>query len=483
MKNKTILEVHQALMNHEISVSELISQRIALTKQAESENYNAFLTTFENEALAYAKKLDSQVDEYKDYMLFGIPGTIKDNLNVKGYRTTGASRSLDKFISTYNAEAVTHLYNDKSVFLAKTNLDEFGFGGTGTHSGYGIVKNPIHADRITGGSSSGSAVSVYLGIANYSVATDTGDSIRKPASFLGLVGYKPSYGLISRYGVLPFSSSLDHVGMFGNDVTDIAIVMDSLVKFDPKDFTSIQLEKTDFYKNIKPAESLKILVLDDVVEGLDEDLKVKFNQLVNDLGSKYQIVHANFNRDLLDIIPILYKAIAYSEGASNWNNLTGITFGKQDGLDYSNYIDLMYQIRSNYLGSEIKRRMVVGNWFTSHENFADVYQKSKMIRSALIGRANQVLENVDVVLMPGASTVASKLTDVLNRCAKCNYTDDALQIANFAGLPSITIPFSQDEELNPFGINLWTKKYHDQDLLNAALSLEQFIKERGYRHE
>ena len=483
MKNRTILQTHNALVNGEITLVDLVNERLEIINKNLENQSNAFLTVFANESRVYAQKLQSDLANYSNNLLYGIPGTIKDNINIKGYRTTGASRALDNYISVYNAEVVTNLYNDKTIFLAKTNLDEFGFGGTGTLSGYGIVKNPLDESRITGGSSSGSAVSVAIGAANFSIGTDTGDSIRKPATFLGIVGYKPSYGVISRYGVLPFSSTLDHVGIFGNDVTDIAIVMDSVAKFDEKDFSSVKLKETNFYKDLTIKEQLNIVVIDDVIDGLRDDLKPIYNQFIEELSKKFNVSHVKFGKDLLDIIDPLYKSIAYSEGASNWNNLTGITFSGVKNIDYKNYIDLMYNIRTNYLGSELKIRMAIGNWFTSHENFADIYQKSKMIRSVLIGRARQVLENADAFILPGASSTAYKLEDILNKTVSTNYCDDALQIANFAGLPSITIPFSQDSENAPFGINLTAKKYDDKNLLNVALTIEDFINKGGYRHE
>lgn len=482
MKNRTILEVHQMLVNNEITISQLVKERIDIIENSVKDQSNAFLTVFKDECLAYAKKLENELKNNQDNLLFGIPGTIKDNINIKGYRTTGASQSLDNYISVYNAEVVSNLYDVKTIFLAKTNLDEFGFGGTGTYSGYGIVKNPLDSTRITGGSSSGSAVSVAIGAANFSIATDTGDSIRRPASFLGLVGYKPSYGVVSRYGVLPFSSTLDHVGIFGNDVTDIAIVLDAIAKFDKKDFTSIRLKETNFYKDLKldSFRKLNLLVLDDVLTGLDKELKVHFDSLVSQLEKHHNVVHKNFGMDLLNIISPLYKAMAYSEGASNWNNLTGITFAGDQIKDYSNYVDLMYNLRTNKLCSQIKTRMVVGNWMTSVANFNDIYLQSRKIRHVIINKAKELMQGFDAVIIPGSSTVAFKLQDVLENKVSSNYCDDALQIANFSGLPSITIPFIRNSENLPFGINLFANKYEDKNLLNVALQIENFIKEGNF---
>lgn len=481
MKNKTILEVHNELINRQISVEQLIREKLDIINQSVTEGSNAFLEVLADEALAQAKELDSKITDAQDDLLFGIPGTLKDNINLINHKTTGGSKSMADYVSVYDAEVVTNLKKTNSVLLAKTNLDEFGFGGTGTFSAFGIVKNPLDNERITGGSSSGSAVSVAIGAANYSIATDTGDSIRRPASFMGVVGYKPSYGVISRYGVLPFCSTLDHVGMFANDVTDIAILMNALAKFDSKDFTSVQLWDKEFVTDIaSKTEKLNLLIFDDAVTGLNEELKGKFNTLVDNLSKEHNITHVNFGMDLLNIISPLYKAMAFSEGSTNWQNLSGITFGKKGFEDYNDYVDLMYAVRNSGLGMQIKSRMIVGNWMISVEHFDAIYRKSRKIRHIIIGRAKELMKHYDAFLIPGASTVAFKLADVLAGTVSSNYCDDALQIANFAGLPSITIPFTKNSENLPFGINLTGKKYEDKKVLQVAYQIEQHIKGGKY---
>lgn len=476
MKNKTILEIHQDLINKKYSIEEMTNEFVNKIKHFKNiKKDNVFLyTDFEN-AINKAKELDKHLDQNQDNLLYGICGTLKDNIVVANQVTTGGSLFLQNYVSPYSASIVNELNNANSIILSKVALDEFGFGGTGLYSGYGIIKNPIDETRIIGGSSSGSAASVYNGTCSYSIGSDTGDSIRIPAHFLGLTGFKPSYGVISRYGVIPYASSLDHLGVIANDVTDIAIVMDSIAKFDKNDYTSIQLEKSNFYKsldlNIKP----KIAILDDAFNLVNENIKNEYFEFIKKLECAFDVERINFGEKLIKIIPCVYKTIANTEGLSNVSSMTGITFGNNENIDYKNYKDLAIKLRSKYFGKELIKRHIVGAYLSSEENFEKVYLKATKIRNIISNRVNEILKNFDAILVPGGSNTAPLIEDILNFKSCATDAENPLEIANFAGLPSITIPLSVKNNL-PFGINIMGKKYDDVNIVNIAYVLENFIK-------
>ncbi|MBU3830548.1 MAG: Asp-tRNA(Asn)/Glu-tRNA(Gln) amidotransferase subunit GatA [Candidatus Ureaplasma intestinipullorum] len=476
MKNKTILEIHQDLINKKYTIEKMTNEYINKIKYFKDvKKDNVFLyTDFEN-AINKSKELDKHLEQNKDNLLYGICCTLKDNIVVANQITTGGSLFLKNYISPYSATIVNDINDANSIILSKVALDEFGFGGTGLYSAYGIIKNPIDETRITGGSSSGTAVSVYNGTCSYSIGTDTGDSIRMPAHYLGLTGFKPSYGVISRYGVIPFASSLDHLGVIANDVTDIAIVMDSIAKFDKNDYTSIQLEKVNFYESLNLNVKPKIAILEDAFNYVDENIKNEYFEFLKKLESKFNVEWIKFGEKLIKIIPSVYKTIATTEGLSNISSMTGITFGNHENIDYKNYKDLAIKSRSKYFGKELIKRHIIGAYLSSEENFENVYLKAVKIRNIIVNRADEILKNFDVILVPGGSNTAPLIEDVLNFKSWSTDAENPLEIANFGGMPSITIPLSVKNNL-PFGINLMGKKYDDVNVVNIAYVLENFIK-------
>lgn len=413
-------------------------------------------------------KVDFKHNNVSNSLLNGITYSLKDNISTKGIRTTGGSLFLKNYIPEYDATIKTLLDENGAVLVSKDNLDEFGLGGTGTFSAYGHVYNPIDKDRITGGSSSGSSVMVQQGIVNFAIGTDTGDSIRKPASFLGIYGYKPTYGLISRYGVYPYAPSIDHVGVLANSLEDIAIVLSYIVKKDDKDFSSISISDNNFYHNLKVEKSVRAVVLNETIDNMNKLEKEEFKKYLNSINKNIEINYINFGNDLLKSIDPIYKALSYSEASTCYANLNGILFGENDGGN--NFEEIAIRARTKFFGKQLKRRFIIGSFATLHLNFNDIYLKAKQIRTLLIDRVNEIFSKYDAILLPGASRVAPLVKDVNDNKETCNICDDALQIANFAGLPSLTIPAIKVNGL-PLGLNIMCKQKQDQLVLNIAKTI------------
>lgn len=483
MKNKTILELHQDLLNKQTTVYEINKYYLENLKSVIDRKSNAVLLSFENEVLNQAKLLDQEISEnpeiLKNNLLFGIPYSLKDNICVKGHLTTGGSLFLKSFVPSYNA-TVYELLNKKNAILnSKTNLDELGLGGTGLYSGFGDVININNPEYITGGSSSGSALCVQQNTCLFSIATDTGDSIRRPASLLGLVGYKPSYGLISRYGVFPYSPSLDHVGVLTRNISDLIVVLDSIVKEDKKDLTTVNIN-FDFLNNSNSNHEFKLAIIENLDEIWDNnESKKDFFELIQNLETikSIQIKKIKLDSELIALISSLYKVISYSEACSSWNNTSGILFGNNHDIEYKNYQDLMFKLRTNYFSKELKKRFVLGSIATNKDNFEKIYLKAKKIIEKIKLLFNDYFKDVDAFLIPSCHTNGILVRDIKNNINIDSQVDDLMQFANFAHLPSITIPYKKHDNLF-FGINLFANKYEDQKLINIALFFEQLFNKR-----
>ncbi len=398
---------------------------------------------------------------------------IKDNICVKDVVTTGGSLFLKDWKAPYNATVIDLLNNAGANQLMKVNMDEFGLGGTGLYSAYGIVHNPHDFDRTTAGSSSGSAVAVATHSCDFALGTDTGDSIRRPASFCGVIGYKPTYGIISRYGVLPYAPSLDHVGLLANRFKVIFDVMKVIGKHDPKDYSS-QETNIDFSFVNLDLSKLKICVLDEMYENISPDVAKLFDDSIAKLGSK--INHIKFSKELLQIIPSIYQILTYSEAVSCYQNYNGLLFGQRsEGEDFE---DTARKTRTEFLGSEIKRRFTIGSYCTAFENYEELFLNSKKYRTLLNNRSKELLSKYHFLISVASSSTAPLIEDVVNGKAKSNLADDILQIANFGGFPSVTIPMGKINGM-PIGINITSRINSDQYLLSFAQIFYKLIREGG----
>ncbi len=458
MKNSNILKINDKYKNSLLNKEDYF---LSISKNLNNDN-NAWLN----------KNLISN-EINTDHILNGVLYSLKDNIATKDILTTGGSLFLKNYVPNYNATVYELLKNTGANLLTKDNMDEFGLGGSGLFSAFGQLINPIDKDRIVGGSSSGSSIMVKKDLVSFAIATDTGDSIRKPASFLGIVGFKPSYGMISRYGVYPYAPSMDHVGIIAKYITDVAIVFSTLNQFDKKDLTSIDLNKKYNFKNLKADKTKKLAVIKQSLKYmLDDEKKIFINYLDELKNNGFLIDEVDFNQELIKAIDPIYKIISYSEAYSCYSNLTGVTFGDFNN-DYQNWQDLIIKNRTEKLGKQLKRRFIIGAYSIIGENFENIYQKSKKVRTLIINEVNKILAQYDAYIIPGASRIAPLMKDVMNHLSDSNLCDDLLQIANFAGLPSITIPAIKYLN-NPLGINITSKNFNDEIVLNIALAIENF---------
>ncbi|ATZ18995.1 aspartyl/glutamyl-tRNA amidotransferase subunit A [Williamsoniiplasma somnilux] len=471
IRNMSIVELHEALKNKKITVTEIAQQVIEFSKKDLDSNF--MITLPEKEIMKQAEELNKNFDD--NNFLYGIPYMAKDNFATKGIRTTASTKILDNFVPTYDATLIEKLNKNKTLMSGKVALDELGLGGTGLHSAYGELVNPRDSKRLLGGSSSGSVYAVTKGYVPFATGTDTGDSIRKPASFNGIVGFKPTYGALSRYGIFPYAPSLDHAGFFTRNVDDMAIVFEKTVGFDPKDFTSIKINDEIFYAKINDLSATTTFAyIKEVQENLPEPLKTHYESFYNKLSAQgYQVSEINFRRDLLDVLAPVYMMISFPEAVSTISNLDGINFGLREPGD--DFTEIMTKTRSKYLGDVVKRRFVIGSLNLKKENQELYMNKAKKVRRLIVEEISKIYKNFDVLIIPSAIGIAP-LIEVATEFEDDSkqFLEDILTLANFSGMPSITIPFVEEQSM-PIGINLNTAPGQDLKVLQAAKVCENII--------
>ena len=468
--NKSIVELHNLLINKEITSEELIKE--ALTKSHEvNHKYNAFVTILDN----------AQPAEITEDLLSGIPYGIKDNYSTKDILSTGSSNTLSNYVPFFDATAVANLKKHNVVAVNKTAMDEFGLGGTGTTAHTGIIKNPWDPTRMCAGSSAGSACAVASGVYPYALGSDTGDSIRKPAAYCGIVGYKPTYGMISRYGLFPFASSLDHCGVLTRNVTDAAIVVDAMKSKDEKDMTSWDSSNINLYQNLtKEVKGKKVCYIHEICDianypHANQELKDHLNNFyktlekLKEIGIEVQEEH--IDKTLLNALASVYIVISCAEATSNLSNLTGIVFGpRKNG---KNAFETIKNHRTEGFSPLIKRRFVIGSYVLQSENQEKYFRNAQRVRRLLVDEWLKLFKKYDAVILPVSTGPAKKLDQ--NETIKNEENtilEEHLQIGNFGGFPSITIPNGFINDL-PVGINITGNRYNDQTVLNIAYALEQ----------
>lgn len=470
MAESKIIELHNKLVNGEITIKEIFDQNKA--NYEKMKDTNSMITDTFN--LIDCEALQSQIKDNKDNILFAIPYTLKDNIVTKGIRTTGGSNFLRNFIPPYDSTVHKTLSSYNAMLLGKANLDEFGFGHSGLTTAYGEVKNVLNRSKITSGSSSGSVNLVAGDVGVFSIGTDTGDSVRKPSSYLGVVGFKPSYGAISRFGVYPYSPSLDHVGIIAKYVTDVAIVSQYLFKFDEKDYTS-ENHEAKYYENLKPTQNLKIAIFDDIEQFLCKEVLEEYQRVIKLLKDNNIIVEKiKVDWELLKTLYMSYRFVSYSEGLSCYHNMTGITFGSNFDKDIVGYKNMILNNRTEGFGKEIKFRFIYGHLLDKFEDFSKCLkkaQKAGLIYSKFI---DNILKDYDAYLVPCTGSTVPSIEDFKKGKNNLNYVDDLYLLGNFAHSPSITLPTGHVDNM-PWCINLNCKHGDDQKLLNAALRLEQIF--------
>ncbi len=466
---KSIKELHEDLLNEKVTSKELIDESLEKCHSIQ-EKTNAFVTIID----------DAKETKVTDELVSGIPYGIKDNFSTKDILSTGSSNTLKDYVPFFDATAVANLKKKGAVGVTKTVMDELGMGGTGTTGHTGVVHNPWNLERMTAGSSAGSAASVACGCYPFALGSDTGDSIRKPAAYCGIVGYKPTYGMISRYGLFPFACSLDTVGVLSRSVEDAAIAVDAMKGKDPKDMTSWDSSNIELYKNLnKDVKGKKLFYIKEIVD-LDnyknpsEELKShmenfhKTVELCKSLG--IEVDEISIDKALLNAIPSVYVVISCAEATSNMSNLTGIIFGPRGEGD--NPMAMMKDHRTKGFSPLIKRRFVIGSYVLQKENQEKYFINAKRVRRLIVDKMNELFEKYDGLILPVGSGPAKFIEGSKNALSSSNNVlEDHLQIGNFGGFPSVTLPNGFVSNL-PVGVNITGKVKDDINVLNIAYALE-----------
>jgi len=441
------------------------------------EEYNSFVTIIDN------------ANNDKDGMLKGIPYGIKDNFSTKGILSTASSNILKNYVPFFDATVYEKLNNAGAVCIGKTVLDELAMGGSGTTGHTGAVKNPWDKTRLIGGSSAGSASSVALGIVPFAIGSDTGDSVRKPAIYGGIVGYKPTYGLISRYGLFPFACSLDHVGIFTRSVKDVSIVLDTIKGYDEKDMTSLKVETPSFYENINSNVKGKklfyikeLLDINNYKDDMDEELVSIFDnfkksiELCKELGM--EVSEVSIDKRLLEAVFPTYFAISCAEATSNNSNLTGIIFGPRG--EGASIDEIMFDARTKGFSELIKRRFVLGSYILQKENQEKLFLNAGRIRRLIVDKFTELFKEYDALILPGSGSVAPtfKSEDIDKLSDRYLLLENHMAIGNFGGFPSISIPSGFVNNM-PIGLSLTSGVLEDQKLLDIAYALEGKMEYKG----
>lgn len=474
--NKSIEEIHKALIEKRVTSEELIQESLQKCHELQ-EKCNSFVTIIDQ----------AQGRQISENLLSGIPYGVKDNYSTKDILSTGSSNTLKDYVPFFTATAIQNLEKAGAIMVAKTAMDEFGMGGTGTTCHTGSVKNPWDTSRMCAGSSAGSAASVAAGVYPYATGSDTGDSIRKPAAYCGIVGYKPTYGMISRFGLFPFASSLDHCGCLTRSVKDAAIVVDNMKGIDPRDMTSWDSKsiclKDSLNGNIVGKKLCYIKEICDISNypNASSTLKKHLQNFMEkiDLCKKIgmEVEEVSVDRKLLNASASVYVVISCAEATSNMSNLTGITFGPR--ATGKNYIEMMKNYRTSGFSPLIKRRFVIGSYVLQSENKDRYFHNAQRVRRLLVDEWNQLFEKYDAIILPVGSGPAKHLDGSVDKLdANTEILEEHLQIGNYGGFPSITIPDGFIDNL-PVGLNITGKCYDDANILNIAYSLENSMNYKG----
>ena len=467
--NKSITEIHNALVKKEVTPTELVKECIEESKKDKCNSLEA--TCFE-EALSNAEK----IKEVKDNeILKGIPFYAKDNFSTKGVETTASSNILNGYVPIYNATVIDKLKKAGMILMGKTTMDELAMGGTGLSSHKGISTNPYDHERIIGGSSCGSAGVVAQGFVPFALGSDTGDSVRKPASYNSLVGYKPSWGRVSRYGLFAFATSLDTVAYFTRNVLDASYILSAIDGHDKKDMSSSYRTKEKYYEYIKKEKKLKkIGYFRYVYENItNKDIKVAFDKLVDNLMKNGYIVEEyDYPKELLDALYPTYMIISCAEATSNNACLDGIKYG-QGVSDASSWVEYMTKARTKGFSSLIKRRFVIGSYSLLEENQKDIFIKAQKARHLIVNELNKFFDIFDYLLVPASYSEPKKISEIETRwSSKPDFLDNILTLGNFGGNPSITLPLTTTNKM-PVGVNVTGRTFEDGYVFSLANDIEK----------
>ena len=474
----TVHELLDKLSKKEITSEEITKSYVNRIKEKENE-VEAFVTVLSEEAENKSKEIDKKKQNGQiTNNLAGIPIGIKDNICTKGIKTTCSSKMLEDFVSPYDATVMDKINSENLITIGKLNMDEFAMGGSTENSYFKKTKNPWNLSKVPGGSSGGSAAAVASQMVPWALGSDTGGSIRQPASFCGVVGLKPTYGLVSRYGLVAFASSLDQIGPITKDVRDSAILLNIIAGHDEKDSTSMDLPKKDYEKALTgDIKGLKIGVPKEFFgEGINKEVKESLKQAI-ELYKKLGAEVEEFSLDIAKYALATYYIIACAEASSNLGRFDGIRYTYR-AKDFKDLKDLYKKTRSEGFGAEVKRRIILGTYVLSSGYYDAYYKKAQQVRTLVMNEFNKGFEKYDVILTPTAPTVAFGIGEKSDNPLEMYLADICTVSVNIAGLPGISIPCGVDEAGMPIGMQLIGNKFQEETILNAAYSFEQEYKFR-----
>ena len=470
---KTATQQHKALINKEVSAKELVQASIERIEKLDN-TLGAFNSTTFDFALETAKKVDEKIAKNEKIPpLAGIPLALKDNMNLKGAKTTCSSKILENFISPYDATITTKLKQNLVPILGKTNLDEFAMGSSNENSAFKPVKNPYNLSKVPGGSSGGSAACVASSEVTLSLGSDTGGSIRLPASFCGITGFKPTYGRVSRYGLVAFASSLDQIGPFARSIEDTAYLYEAIAGYDEKDSTSLKLEIGDVSGNIKKdIKGLKVGVIKELMtEGVSDDVKTSIENAIKTF-EKLGATIKEISLPLLKHSIGVYYIVATAEASSNLARFDGVRYGYR-AQNCENLLDMYCKTRAQGFGPEVKRRIMLGTYALSSGYYDAYYKKAQQLRRLIANDFIEAFKEVDILVSPTCPTTAFDLNSKADNPLEMYLTDIATISSNLVGAPALSMPVGFDKDSMPVGLQVIAKPLDEITLLKSAYNLEQ----------
>lgn len=469
----TAVELGTAIQAGKTTAVEAAKAVLAQIEEKE-DTYHCYVTWDKEAALTQAEEVQSRIEAGElTSLLAGVPVALKDNLCTKGMRTTCASKMLGNFVPAFSAEAVCRLQKAGAVILGKTNMDEFAMGSTTETSAYGVTRNPWNTEHVPGGSSGGSAAAVAAQECFCALGSDTGGSVRQPASFCGIVGMKPTYGTVSRYGLIAYASSLDQIGPLAKDVTDCAAILETISSYDKKDSTSMERQDTDFTSAlIENVKGIRIGIPKDYLqEGLNEEVRRAVLQAAKVLEDKGAVIEY-FDLGLTDYVIPIYYTIASAEASSNLERFDGLKYGYRT-KEYEGLHAMYKKSRSEGFGEEVKRRIMLGSFVLS-SGYYDAYYLKALKGKTLIKQAfEEAFARYDVLLGPTAPTTAPKFGESLKEPLQMYLGDIYTVAVNLAGLPAISVPCGQDSKGLPIGLQLIGQCFAEKKLLQVAYTYEK----------
>ena len=472
----TAVELGRKIKAKEVTVREAVLAAYDKIDEKEAE-LNCYVTTTKEAALAKADEVQAKIDAGElTGPLAGVPVAIKDNMCTKGVLTTCSSKILENFVPTFTAEAVINLEKAGAVILGKTNMDEFAMGSTTETSHYGATKNPWNTKHVPGGSSGGSAAAVAAEECSFALGSDTGGSIRQPSSYCGVTGMKPTYGTVSRYGLIAYGSSLDQIGPIARDVTDCATILEAIASYDPKDSTSIKRDDYDFTSAlVDDVKGMKIGIPKDyLIEGLNPEVKDAIMNAAHKLEEKGAVVE-EFDLSLVEYAIPAYYVIACAEASSNLARFDGVKYGYRTPA-YNELHEMYKKTRSEGFGPEVKRRIMLGSFVLS-SGYYDAYYLKALRTKALIKQAfDKAFSKYDIILGPVAPTTAPEIGSSLADPIKMYLGDIYTISVNLAGLPGISVPGGFDSKGLPIGVQMIGNCFEEKKIIRAAYAFEQSLK-------